>query len=67
MESDRDSESLSALKKDPFLNSHYDIQAILGAGCFGKIIKAINRRTGQLIALKIERFKKSKLKMVLKN
>lgn len=45
MESNKENDSLTALKKDLFLSSHYDLQSIIGSGCFGKIVKAINRRT----------------------
>lgn len=46
MEIDRDTNSFNSLKKDLFLASHYDLQSMLGSGCFGKIVKAVNKRTG---------------------
>jgi len=58
---------LGQLKQDSYLHKHYDFQEVLGEGCFGKIIKAYSRDIEQHIALKVEKFKKTKLKMVLKN
>ena len=67
MESQNSIEILTQLKQDSYLQKHYDIQDILGEGCFGKIVKAYSRKSETIIALKVEKFKKTKLKMVLKN
>jgi serine/threonine protein kinase len=58
---------LAQLKQDSFLSANFQLLEVLGEGCFGKIVKAVNRKTSQTVALKLERFKKSKLRMVLKN
>ena len=60
-------ETLNGLRNDSFLREQYEMQEVLGEGCFGKIVKAKNKTTSKLIALKLEKFKKSKIKMVLKN
>lgn len=46
MEYEKETDILASLKKDLFLTSHYDLLELLGVGCFGKILKAKNKRTG---------------------
>ena len=64
---DKTDQFIASLRNDSFLSSRYDFSRVLGEGCFGKIVSAYNKQTDKSVALKLERFKKSKIKMVLKN
>ena len=64
---DKSEQFLASLRNDSFLSSRYDFCQVLGEGCFGKIVSAFNKQTDKSVALKLERFKRSKIKMVLKN
>jgi hypothetical protein len=52
---------------DPILCKKYQYVDILGEGCFGKVLKVISRTTMSPRALKIEKNRQQKNKMVLKN
>jgi serine/threonine protein kinase len=67
MEKNGQWESLRELTHDPNLASRYELIAVIGEGCFGKVLKAKSKRTGKLCALKLEHFRRGRTRTVLRN
>ena len=49
----RNEESLSQLRRDPYITQHYEVLELLGEGCFGKVVKVKPLQSKDVVALKV--------------
>jgi serine/threonine protein kinase len=67
MERKKQQETIRSLAEDPVLAQRYELMEVVGEGCFGKIIKARNKRDNSICAIKLENLRKAKFKPMLRN
>lgn len=58
--------SLRSLQEDPAFRQ-YELVEVMGQGCFGTVVRAVNKEEERVVALKIEDCRRSRLKPVLRH